>query len=812
MKLQIAARSARSVRTALAISASAAAMAFALSAGSTAWAATDAADTSPIPPPVSGGGAGAEGTEVSSIVVTAEQGSAAAAAPTKASLDQTQPESIISRGYIEQVTPEAGGWTTVLTVAPSVSGITSNGGGIGDYNVVSMRGFKDGQFNLTFDGIAFGDTNDPTHHGADYFPASTIGAAVVDRGPGAAGDLGQENYGGAIHFFTPDVSDTFGATQKFTFGNFNTKASVTTLNTGAISQLGGAKLLLNFDERWSDGELSGSIGHQYNQMAKLVVPFGDKTVLTLFATHQYTFFHFEDSAGPGETWRQTLLFGDNFSMTNDPNSEHFTGFNFERKRTDFAYADLKSEVAPTISIEDQLYTYWYSNKTKSTNDLTGDTGPDLNGLGASANTSPPSITKPPQSASDIGGYDKLNEYRVFGDIVRINKDWSFGTLKIGGLVEGSRTFRHNCFIDDTLGGIADVKFTTAKFPLIPFNTNCKLLEESSWLQGQFFADFNWRVTDDLTISPGFKYVNFTRNLNATNENVGGAATKNQPILASNNYASPLYFLTANYKIQPYWSVYGQFATSFLIPSLSALYVTGVTLQNLKPTYTNNYQIGTVYTRGAITADLDAYWINATNLEINCTVPDSTSPTGFSQAFCNVGKARYSGVEGEAAYAFPFGLSLFLNASINDAQQLASPAPVGGAAVMQQRLPNAPGWTFAAGGIVNHGPWQASLTYKRVGGFVQYNTPNVAGATQVTFHLPGYDTLDMSAAYDLGSHAKIKLQIFNLLDTRAISSFAPGANSSVLMPVAGIGADGAPDTGLYTFQAGRQVEVTLIGKF
>src|SRR5580698_346465 len=62
---------------------------------------------------------------------------ATAAAPTKASLDQTQPESIISHGYIEQVTPETGGWTTVLTIAPSVSGITSNGGGVGDYNVVT---------------------------------------------------------------------------------------------------------------------------------------------------------------------------------------------------------------------------------------------------------------------------------------------------------------------------------------------------------------------------------------------------------------------------------------------------------------------------------------------------------------------------------------------------------------------------------------------------------------------------------------------------------------------------------------------------
>ena len=115
-----------------------------------------------------------------------------------------QPESIVSNAFIRLATPETGDWTTVASIAPSVSGITSNGGGIGEYNKLTLRGFQDGQFNLTFDGIAFGDTNDPTHHSASYFPASTLQAVVIDRGPGAAGDLGQANLGGAIHFFSLD--------------------------------------------------------------------------------------------------------------------------------------------------------------------------------------------------------------------------------------------------------------------------------------------------------------------------------------------------------------------------------------------------------------------------------------------------------------------------------------------------------------------------------------------------------------------------------------------------------------------------------
>lgn len=142
------------------------------------------------------------------------------------------------------------------------------------------------------------------------------------------------------------------------------------------------------------------------------------------------------------------------------------------------------------------------------------------------------------------------------------------------------------------------------------------------------------------------------------------------------------------------------------------------------------------------------------------------------------------------------------------EQLATPAdPANGipTATVQQRLADAPGWTAAVGGIINHGPWQGSLTYKRVGGWVDYN-----GGT--TFHLPGYDTLDLSGAYDFGHHVKLKVQVFNLLDVRAVSSFVPGGNTAALMPAGGLGSDGQPDQGIYTFQAGRQVEVTLIGKF
>ena len=53
--------------------------------------------------------------------MTAERNVAATVAPSKASLLETQPQSIITHQYIEQATPESGDYTTAVIIAPSVS-------------------------------------------------------------------------------------------------------------------------------------------------------------------------------------------------------------------------------------------------------------------------------------------------------------------------------------------------------------------------------------------------------------------------------------------------------------------------------------------------------------------------------------------------------------------------------------------------------------------------------------------------------------------------------------------------------------------
>jgi len=63
----------------------------------------------------------------------------------------------------------------VARIAPSIgAGVSPNGPGLAETKV-TLRGFQDGEYNVTSTRDPFGDTNNPTHHSTSYFPARIIG-------------------------------------------------------------------------------------------------------------------------------------------------------------------------------------------------------------------------------------------------------------------------------------------------------------------------------------------------------------------------------------------------------------------------------------------------------------------------------------------------------------------------------------------------------------------------------------------------------------------------------------------------------------
>ncbi len=100
-----------------------------------------------------------------------------------------------------------------------------------------------------------------------------------------------------------------------------------------------------------------------------------------------------------------------------------------------------------------------------------------------------------------------------------------------------------------------------------------------------------------------------------------------------------------------------------------------------------------------------------------------------------------------------------------------------------------------------------MTYKQSGAYV-----GAYSNTLQALKLPGYNSVDASAAYDFG-HFLIKLQGFNLADNRAVTSYTqvtPPNNAAHLYEI--LGSDHKADQSYYEFQAGREVDLTLQAKF
>ncbi len=162
-------------------------------------------------------------------------------APTKAPLDAIQPTSVVSQQFIQNNIPLTANYDEMIQIAPSVYGISPNGPGLAENQLLSIRGFQDGQFNVTFDGIPWGDSNDFTHHSTSYFMAHDMGDISVDRGPGTAATIGNATFGGTISNNSKDPSATFGITPYVSFGSFNTQLYGLEVDTGTIAETGGTR-------------------------------------------------------------------------------------------------------------------------------------------------------------------------------------------------------------------------------------------------------------------------------------------------------------------------------------------------------------------------------------------------------------------------------------------------------------------------------------------------------------------------------------------------------------------------------------------
>ena len=620
--------------------------------------------------------------QLQEVEVSASSGrSAITMAPVQSELDVTQPTSIIGLDWISNHEPPTSDYAQIAAMAPSVTSISPAGPGLGEAKQVTMRGFNDNQYNVTYDGIPFGDTNDFSHHTSSYFPAKMIGQVAVDRGPGGASTIGEATFGGTIALRSKDPLDDFEVIPTQTFGSYSTTLSHLEFNSGRMDGFGGGKLIASAQYYDSDTFRSDSGVHRKTAYIKYVQPVGTDTEITVLSNYNDIKFNNPDKTTLTQAQINTL--GRDFGLNHDQFSTDCTCYNHQTKQTDMEYLSIKSALTPDWTLDNKTYTYYYNNDS---------------------NEAPTIGTA--TSKTDMGGVLKVNRYRAYGDVLTLTRSMANGELRFGGWYETQKNERYQIALDYTLGGIHDVKAGKPDSSSYKYNMD-------DWLRTtQLYAEYAWKANDALTVTPGIKGLQFQRSIEAPINQ-----TTKTPLYYDQTWRKALGYLAANYLVTSEWSVYAQAAQGFLAPNLNQFYVPNPAENKTSPQQTMNYQFGTVYKNEGFSADADVFYIDYKNFPLSSIDPVTKDPV-----FALARGARMTGFEAEATYYLGTGISAFANFSTIDAQFKRSSLD----------LPNVPDGTVALGLSYEDNGLFGSIASKYVGEQKVYNSGfNPDDATTVT---------------------------------------------------------------------------------
>jgi iron complex outermembrane receptor protein len=720
------------------------------------------------------------GQQTPNVVVTGQREStesAIAQAPTLTPLDATQPTASLSQYFIQNNMPLTANYAETIGISPSVQSVSPNGAGLMENQILSIRGFVDGYYNVTFDGIPFQDSNDFTHHSTSYFMSHDLGGINVNYGPGTAATIGNATFCCSIDNLSKAPLQDTTLTPYVSFGSWHTQVFGAEFDTGKLDRFDGASGFIDAESSSTDGELTHMDQQRKNVFAKFAAAIAPDTVLTFAA--MYNQIH--QNVGLGATAAQIAQNGPTWGLSGDPTSQDYYGYNYDQIHTDFEYLGVQSKLGDW-TLDNKLYTYAYYH--------TGHNGEDPNG-------ETPNGTY--WGANDVPGQLLTNNYRSWGDTFNAKYSLFFGDLKAGMWADRQSNERALPEVDETLGealnpnganwitnggasnyltdGGVNAPCPASAEPATAGSTiaqptaaellgaySCNggrlLTQKLITLQPYFMVD--WNVLPGLTVSPGVRYDHFEREVNAIVD-VKDATPENY----DNTYSATLPSLLVHYALSDDWAAYAQAAKGFMAPNEN-YFNRGTTTTpgstNLAPQETWSYQAGTTWQNRQLSASGDVYYIHFGNEILS-------EKFGPDTIYYNAGGTNYKGVEANATYYLGMGLSLYTNGSINRAKVIESAATncTTGDCTGGLWVPNAPNATLAYGVIYNDYGIYASLLDKRVG-----HTYGDVGETQP---ISSYSVLNGALGYTFGDGvgrlkgASVKVQLNNLLNKTPVIALA-----------------------------------------
>ncbi|HVW06934.1 MAG TPA: TonB-dependent receptor [Bryobacteraceae bacterium] len=715
-------------------------------------------------------------------------------APMGNTLDATSAKTEITNEQIHNFMAPVADFGEVMMQAPNAFSLNPNGIGLGQADSY-FRGFSDGEYTMTFDGIPFEDTNTPTHHSWASFPSQWISSTDFDRSPGQAHDFGPTNFGGSINMKSPELQADPDIRGTFGYGSFNTKLYSLDMDSGLLGPHKRDAVLFNINAMTSDGQQSFNHQQRDAGYGKYQHRFSDRTSFTLYGGVVDIWNNTPKSNNP--TRDEVATYGINYLLDGTqylPNGSPdplWYGLDHYHVQTDFEYASYTSDFGNGWKLDTKAYTTRYWNKQFYQN-------------GATLNL----------STSKPSGVDKLNGYRHAGDTLVVSKDSRWGTFRTGAWYDWAYTDRYQ---------VPSNPLTQLDTPLGNFHEH--FITESF----QPFAEYEWRPTARLAITGGIKSADYRMALNQYQDNgktvgclggktgtdfvtgapicIGGAQFVSHAI----NYNSWLPTLTARYALTGSWSFYAQWAEGSVIPPSGVFDVPGGNvLTPPKPTLAKTYQIGEVLKRRRWTLDADAYYVHFQN-----GYDSYTDPVSFEAVFVPTGPSNTKGIETESNIFLGHGFSLYLNASMGSAKYQTGPNyPNGGLWVA-----DTPSNMEGANLLWKHGNWDVGIVEKRVGQYYNDNGsltylvngqkipfPVDEAVTIQPFNLTNvfFNYTVKGASYLRGT--KFQLAINNLANNRNIVGVTPAVAATSAVRYSPNGGD------FLNILPGRSITLTITGGY
>jgi iron complex outermembrane receptor protein len=659
------------------------------------------------------------------VTVSTALPAAAVAAPSQGSLTARSAESLISNEYIRNYTSPFSDYSQVLQMAPGTFSVSANGPGLSDTKTF-YRGFKDGYYSMTFDGIPFNDTNDPTHHSWVFFPAQTIGSTVFDRSPGSAVSIGPSTFGGSVNMLSRSLSPDTQIAGTVSYGSFNTRLLDGEVDSGRFGPGGKQRLLIEAHEMKSDGYQTFNYQDRKAFSAKYQYTVNDDTSITAFSSVMQLDANTPDQKG--STRAQIAQFGDNFLMSGDPNSPLYYKFNFYSIPTNFEYLGVKTTLGGW-TIDDKVYTMRYYNKQ------------NFNGV---------------TTISATSATDKLNSYWKVGNNLPASKVTPIGVFRAGLWTEYASTNRYQTpsnpltWVDAAVPNFHEMFGTTTVQP---------------------YVEYGLKVAPNFTITPGVKYAYYKQDYTQFADNGNKIGNLNGALYTQHavDYNTWLPSIDAHYLLQSYWSVYGQYGKGQNIPPTSIFDVKGALVATLpKPILTDTAQFGSVWKSSRATLDVDYYHINFQN-----DYSSTTDPVTGQTLYFLTADSTTQGLEAESTLLLRAGFALYLNGTVGSAKYNDTGLWV----------QNAPKDTETIGVTYNMGSWNVGLFSKRVGQMWQDNKANHEAVAIDPFNITNlFVNYQLRGSSHLQS-TRIRFAVNNLTDSHAITGVTPASGTSNL-PAAG----------------------------